>query len=125
MSYECTVCGEGATLWSGSLFNCFSNEIILRHSRLENQSARGVCNNGSVFAQIIEQITYNDTYCYISKLNIAMSNTVSDANNKTIKCQHIVGALNETLVNETAVDFLTGIYIYTHKTLIILTKGVL
>lgn len=53
VTYECTVCGEGATVWTGCLFDCHSDEITLRHSLFVTDSASGECNNGAVVARSI------------------------------------------------------------------------
>ena len=45
MAYECTVCGKGATVWTGNLFECASNEIILHHRGFES-GISGECNIG-------------------------------------------------------------------------------
>ena len=51
MLFECTVCGVGATVWTGSLFDCIGGEILLRHRLFESVS--GKCNNGAVIARSI------------------------------------------------------------------------
>ena len=106
IAYECTVCGEGVTLWTGSLFDCASNGIILRHRLFEGGSAsgaRGECNNGAVTAHSIGVLRENNTNCYISQLNISMN---TDRNNKTVTCIHISGPLNETVVDTTAIGYI-------------------
>ena len=109
LTYECTVCGEGVTVWTGSLFDCTSNDIILRHRLLENGSAsgtRGECNNGAVTAHNIGVLRENNTNCYISQLNISMMNT--DISNKTVTCLHAFGP-NETVVDTTTIHSINGI----------------
>ncbi len=81
-AYRCTVCGAGATLWSGSIFECTSGEILLRHAEfLNNRSASsigGQCNKGAVVAQSIGvDVDTNSSHsvreCYSSHLNISMN----------------------------------------------------
>ena len=109
IAYECTVCGEGGTEWTGSLFDqCVSNGIILRHGKFEDGSAsgsRGECNNGAVTAHSIGVYRENNTNCYISQLNISM---IADINNKTVTCIHIFGSLNETVVDTTAIGYISA-----------------
>ena len=107
LTYECTVCGEGATVWNGDLFNCTSNDIILSHRVFEDESGtRRECNNGAVTAHSDGVLRENNTNCYISQLHISMN---ADINNKTVTCSHTSGP-NETVVDTKAVDFTAGIY---------------
>ena len=91
--YECSVTGGFATVWRGSAFDCglASNEIILRHSRL-NPVAECSNANGHLVAQIVEAI--NDTFT--SQLNVTVS---EDMNNKTIECaiQYENGTVSVTM----------------------------
>ena len=110
IAYECTVCGEGVTVWTGSLFNCTINDIILSHRLLENGSVsgtRGECNNGAVSAHSIGVSRENSTNCYISQLCISM--ITCDMNNRTVTCLHAFGA-NETVVDTMTLDYISGIY---------------
>ena len=100
--YECTVCGEGATVWTGSAFFCTGNEIILRHS--EYGSISGECNDGAVAAQSIEVTDSQNGQCYSSQLDISL-NSVKE--NKTVECLYVAG-VNETLVDTYTVRFTTG-----------------
>ena len=72
-----------STFWSGSAFDCASNEIILLHALYKNNStharARGECNNGAIVAQIVR--VKNDTY--VSQLNVTVSDSVIG---ETIEC---------------------------------------
>ena len=78
--YNCTVIGGGATLWSGTAFDCATNEndIILRHNEF-NSSTSGECNQGDITAQ---SVRVQDNR-FISQLNVTVSN---ELNNKTVKC---------------------------------------
>ena len=104
--YECTVCGEGATVWTGSAFFCTAagNEIILRHSEYENASISGECNDGAVAARSIEVTDSQNGQCYSSQLDISL-NAVKD--NKTVECLYVAG-INETLVDTHTIRFTTG-----------------
>ena len=107
IAYQCTVCGEGGTVWTGSLFDCTSNGIILRHRLLENGSAsgaRGECNNRAVTAHSIGVLRENNTNCYVSQLHISMN---TDINNKTVTCLHTFGP-NETVVDTTNVGYISA-----------------
>ena len=106
MTYECTVCGEGATVWTGSFFDCTGGEIILRHRLFEGTSATGECNNGAVIANSIGVIDINCSRCYSSQIHFSADN---DKNNKTIMCLHVDGT-TETVVDTASVIITTGIY---------------
>ena len=49
LSYDCSVIGEGSTVWTGGGFNCPSsnNRIILKNTA-EYITAFGACNGGSI-----------------------------------------------------------------------------
>ena len=82
VTYECNVCGGNATLtvWSGSGFQCESNEILLSHRDFERTgSESGVCNNG----EIVGQIESAEKKCYLSQLNITFSDELQDS---TVVC---------------------------------------
>ena len=105
IAYQCTVCGEGATVWNGSLFDCTSDEIILSHRLFEYGSAsgaRGECNNGAVSALSIGVLRENNTNYYISQLNISMNAAI---NNKTVTCLHI-SCPNATVVDTTDIGYI-------------------
>ena len=108
MAYECTVCGEGATVWTGSLFACASNEIVLRHRKFENVTVTtaGECNNGAVTAHSIGTLgrSVKNSRCFLSLLNVSAN---TPANNKTITCLHVDG-INETVIDTLTASFTTG-----------------
>ena len=66
MAYECTVCGIGATIWTGSLFDCIDDEILLRHRSYESGTV-GQCNDGRVTAYStgVSDVNGNHSVCYI------------------------------------------------------------
>ena len=74
-----------STLWSGSAFDCASNEITLQHSLYTDNNtlsarAYGECNKGSIVAQILGIRNIN---IYVSQLNVTVSDRVIG---KTIEC---------------------------------------
>ena len=105
MAYECTVCGEGATVWTGNLFECASNEIILRHGGFES-GITGECNRGAVTVAgigILERDA-NSSRCFRSLLNISAN---TPTNNKTITCLHVDG-INAAVIDTLSISFTTG-----------------
>ena len=108
--YQCTVCGAGATVWSGSLFACVGDKIILRHHQFRNGSASGECNNGTVIAQSTGVVSTDANSslsvrdCYSSQLNIS---TNIDMDNKTVTCLR-VDNITETVVDTLTLTFRTG-----------------
>ena len=109
MSFECTVCGVGATVWTGSLFDCGGyDEIVLRHSLFEYYgSVSGECNNGVVLARSIGVLGVNDSYCYSSQLNVIISSAM---NNKTVTCLRDDG-ISVTVIDTLKINITTGIII--------------
>ena len=77
MSYECTVTGEGSTIWTGSAFNCAGNEIALIHRN--GRETSGVCNNGAIVARSLSVEGNN----YTSQLNVTVT---PDTAGRTIEC---------------------------------------
>ena len=78
VTYECNVCGGNATVtvWSGSGFQCASNEIILSHRDFEGTgSESGVCNN----REIVGQIEFAENECYLSQLNVTFNDQLQDS----------------------------------------------
>ena len=112
VTYECTVCGQGATVWTGSssLFNCRSGEIILRHRAFEEETS-GECNliiNRAVVANSVGPgVTdlNNLITCYTSQLHLR-NQTYSDGDN--ITCLHNNG-VSESVV-DTAMITIPGSY---------------
>ena len=105
VTYECTVCGEGSTVWNGSLFNCAGNEITLRHDQFESGSAAGECNSGTVVARSTRiTTTASGSLCYISQLSFTAN---SGQQNKTVSCLHVTSR-NITVIDEVMVVFETG-----------------
>ena len=82
LTYTCTVVGAGSTQWSGSLFDCPANGIVLRHNIFDSTNgAIGECNEGAVLAQSAG--VEND--CYTSQLSFTVT---TEFDNKTVLCTH-------------------------------------
>lgn len=77
--YECTVCGEFATVWEGSAFDsqCTNREITLTHSDFGTQAAFGTCGN------IEGHGLYIESGCYISQVNVPFDAGLVD---RTVEC---------------------------------------
>ena len=106
-TYQCTVCGPGATVWTGTLFECDNQNLItLRHREFENGSSSGECNNRALIASSIGTSLDSNCSreCFVSELSFIAE---SDFSNKTIKCLHNNGTV-ENLVDETTVHVITG-----------------
>ena len=72
--------GAGNTQWTGSLFDCVQNGIVLRHDRFSG-GVVGDCNQGTVTAQSIGV----ENNCYASQLTFTADVAF---NNKTVVCIH-------------------------------------
>ena len=81
LTYNCTVVGTGSTEWSGTLFSCPANGIILRHERFPSDDVVGECNQGTVLAR---ELSF-DGNCYTSQLTFVASPTFG---NKSVSCIH-------------------------------------
>ena len=82
LTYDCTVTGQpgGFTVWTGSAFDCLSNEISLPHNRYTlAEGAFGVCNNGAIVAKSLSVEANN----YTSQFNVTVT---TDIAGKTIEC---------------------------------------
>lgn len=104
VSYECAICGEGATVWTGSAFDCTSGYILLRHREFETGLASGTCNGRNVTAHSIGVLDTNHGRCFFSQLNITLR---AGVNNKTIMCLY-TDDTSEVVVNTYTVGFTTG-----------------
>lgn len=93
LRYECTVVGEGTTVWQGSAFSCPSiNDISLRHTKFRTQTAFGECNNGSISGRGVSVIGNS----YTSQLNVTVSSNLSG---KTVECVYDDGLTTTTIGN--------------------------
>ena len=97
-------------MWTGSIFNCTSGEITLRHHQFgsgSNSGAAGECNDGAVTAHSVGVVSANNTDCYISQLNVTSTTHFTDINNKTVTCLHVIDTC-ETVVDTRKYMFITG-----------------
>ena len=93
MMFQCSVIGEGNTVYEGSAFDCHSsrNEITLLHSRFSSNSATSkVCNNGDIVGKSLRV----EDDCYTSQLSVKVS---SNLIGKTVKCLYDNGSATETV----------------------------
>ena len=83
VTYECTVSGNGATIWTGTAFDCSSanNELIIFHSTNDTSEMSEYCNNGAIIGRAIG--AKNDSYT--SQITIQVSN---EFNGTTVVCAH-------------------------------------
>ena len=89
--YECTLMGGpgGATVWTGSAFDCRSNEITLLHQPITNSGGMSRdCNNGAIVGRIL----YVEGNLYTSQLNVTVTQNLAG---KTIMCVY------DTMGNDT------------------------
>ena len=87
LTTECTIMGEGWTVWRGAAFQCYYHEIVLLHSRFGEYTI-GSCNNGTIVAQGLGVV--NDSY--ISQLNVTVS---LELNNTIVECWHDNGTISK------------------------------
>ena len=78
--YECRITGSGATVWTGTVFDCSSNEIIILHTS-SNVGVEIACNDGVIVGELIR--TENNTYT--SQLTVSVSSQTVGTN---ISCSH-------------------------------------
>ena len=94
-------------MWTGSLFDCLSQDINLRHRQFEDNSVTGQCYSGNgavITAQSIgpgvPDINMNG-FCYTSQLRL--QNVVASDNNKTITCYRVDENSERVIDNDTLV----------------------
>ena len=78
-SMKCRVTGSGATVWTGTVFDC-SNEIAILHS----SSSTGIemaCNDGAIIGRLIRA----EDNTYVSQLTVSVSAQMVGTN---ISCFH-------------------------------------
>ena len=106
--YECTVTGGpgGATVWTGTAFNCTMNEISLVHSRFSTSTgAFGQYNNGAIVGHSIGVEGNN----YTSQLSITV---IPNTAGKDISCIH--DSISSTTAQfSTVIPSTTGMQGYT------------
>ena len=110
LTFECSILGNGITVWQGSAFDCAStsHQILLSHSRFEG--ATGHCNNGAIVASSIDVLPANNgtsDQCFISKLNVAVTDAMR---NKTVECFHDQPNIHlSAVIGNTTLIFTTGV----------------
>ena len=102
LTFQCTITGDGATIWGGSAFSCAENgnEIILRHSSFAGVISKE-CNGGAIFGQ--SSGVQSDQYT--SQLFVNVS---TDLNGRTVNCTSSIGP---AIVGEAVITVNTGIII--------------
>ena len=108
LTFNCTVLGSagGATVWTGTAFDCPNNEITLLHSSYKSgrHGAFGSCNNGAIVAQ---SLGVEDSY-YTSQLNVKVT-TNNNMIGKTIICENALNLTNSVVQFSTTIKNITGI----------------
>ena len=113
VTFQCTVCGEGGTEWSGSLFRqCTSGAIYLRHREFSLNSTTRACGKtrNILIAKSIgpgEFDANKNLTCYTSQLNL--HNITTTDNNNTVTCVHVESGSKQTVVDTTTLLLTTGI----------------
>ena len=80
LTTECAIMGVGATVWQGTAFQCYNddiNEVVLLHRGSYNYIQ--TYNNGAIVVQALGVV--NDSY--ISQLNVTVT---VELNNTTVEC---------------------------------------
>ena len=114
LTFQCTITGDGATIWGGSAFSCAGsgNEIILRHNSFAIGTSKE-CNGGAIFGQSL--VVQSDQYT--SQLFVNVS---TELNSRTVRCTSNFNII----VGEAVIIINTGIhYYYDYLCYDILTKG--
>ena len=112
VTYECTVSGNGATVWNGTAFDCplTNNELTIFHT-ISNSfiSQRPLpCNNGAITVHAVRA----GNGFYTSQITIRVSN---EFNGTTVVCAHDNGTLS-TRIGSAILNITTGIYVQTEAT---------
>ena len=106
LTYNCAVLGrfEGATVWSGTVFDCASNDVTLLHSAYRSDvGAFGMCNNGAIAAW---SLGVENSY-YTSQLYVRLT---SDVVGKTIACINVLNLTTQVIQFSTTIENITGKY---------------
>ena len=100
--YECTVVGNGVTVWKGIAFaDCSSikNELIIFHSTSDTIEMSECCNNGAIVGCDIRA----ENGSYTSQITIRVSD---ELNGTTVVCAHDNGTntieIGSAILNITA-----------------------
>ncbi len=84
-TYVCSVIGGGATVWSGTAFDCpaQSNVIVLAHARYSGGTAVGACTSGAIIGNGTSVDTSGAEPCYTSELSVTVS---ASMDGQTVVC---------------------------------------
>ena len=76
LTFDCTVMGGqgGATIWTGSAFDCQGNEITLFHG--PTSTIHGECNDGAIVGQRVSV----EGNLYTSQLNVTVTPNMARKN---------------------------------------------
>ena len=98
LTFTCTTVGSGATIWSGSAFQCSTGEIILRHNAFAGESPQsGNCED------IVGESVGVQGNCYTSRLHVPVS---AEVTNRTVRC--LYNSDTTTLIDEVQISVITG-----------------
>ena len=84
-TYTCTVVGGGATVWSGTAFDCSpsNNRLSLLHSPQFSGGETGGCTSGAISGAGISVDTSGAEDCYTSELSVNIS---ANMDGQTVVC---------------------------------------
>ena len=118
VTFECTVCGDGATVWSGTLLHdaCEPDTFVLRHNSFESGLE---CNNLAIRSTRIS-LDNNGHQYFTSQLSFVAN---SSHDNKTVVCSHQSGP-NETIINNVSIAITRGTCIIIMCSMVINSKFV-
>ena len=109
---ECTVVGAGFTVWTGSSFDCYYNEIILFNSRFQSGTSQE-CNNGNngkIIGRSINTTSDSDGIKYISQLIIQLDEN-GTLEGRTVECIYDDGCVTKVIGMHT-INYTRGINNY-------------
>ena len=104
ITYECTVFGDGFTVWQGSAFDCplSGNEILLSHNNFEDETIR-TCNDGAIVGR---SVGIMDNY-YTSQLAISFT---TGLDGRTIECMRVGGTTSAMTIGSSMLLTTTGLF---------------
>ena len=106
LKLECTVVGAGFTVWRGTVFDCISNQIVLRHSRFMNGMAMGVCNNGDIIGRSVNKLSSDLNFT--SQLTVQLDVDATQEG-RTVECvYHDVIQNGEIVIGTYTIVYTTG-----------------
>ena len=104
VTYECTVFGNGATIWKGTAFDCSltNNELAIFHTINFTSQRPLPCNNGAITVHVIGA----ENGSYKSQVTIQVSN---ELNGTTVVCAYDNGTLS-TEIGSAILNITEGTY---------------